>query len=103
MASRDAIDDAVANSQRSETETAMIDKIYQPPEVEGRIYAVWEGAGAFRSGRPLAHDGAVRDVDTGEASLGIRRRFAQRGLRRHHRFQERKGDGMYTGMTEWIN
>ena len=30
----------------------MIDKTYQPNEVEGRIYAEWEQAGAFRAGRP---------------------------------------------------
>ena len=30
----------------------MIDKTYQPSEVEGRIYALWEEAGAFRAGRP---------------------------------------------------
>ncbi len=30
----------------------MIDKTYQPSEVEGRIYAAWEEAGAFRAGRP---------------------------------------------------
>src|SRR5262245_36825303 len=30
----------------------MIDKTYQPSEVEGRIYAEWEHAGAFRAGRP---------------------------------------------------
>ena len=30
----------------------MIDKIYQPSEVEGRIYKTWEEAGAFRAGRP---------------------------------------------------
>ena len=29
----------------------MIDKTYQPSEVEGRIYQVWEEAGAFRAGR----------------------------------------------------
>src|ERR1700749_614703 len=29
----------------------MIDKTYQPSEVEGRIYAAWEDAGAFRAGR----------------------------------------------------
>ena len=29
----------------------MIDKTYQPNEVEGRIYAAWEAAGAFRAGR----------------------------------------------------
>jgi valyl-tRNA synthetase len=30
----------------------MIDKTYQPSDVEGRIYATWEATGAFRSGRP---------------------------------------------------
>jgi valyl-tRNA synthetase len=30
----------------------MIDKTYQPSAVEGRIYASWEEAGAFRCGRP---------------------------------------------------
>src|ERR1041385_3648561 len=30
----------------------MIDKTYTPSEVEGRIYATWEGAQAFRAGRP---------------------------------------------------
>src|SRR6185503_10078674 len=30
----------------------MIDKTYQPSEVESRIYAEWERAGAFRAGRP---------------------------------------------------
>ena len=30
----------------------MIDKTYQPSEVEGRIYRSWEEAGAFRAGRP---------------------------------------------------
>ena len=30
----------------------MIDKTYQPAEVEGRIYQTWEQAGAFRAGRP---------------------------------------------------
>ena len=30
----------------------MIDKTYQPAEVEKRIYALWEEAGAFRAGRP---------------------------------------------------
>ena len=29
-----------------------IDKTYQPAAVEGRIYAAWERAGAFRAGRP---------------------------------------------------
>ncbi len=30
----------------------MIEKTYQPSKVEGRIYAAWEEAGAFLSGRP---------------------------------------------------
>src|SRR4029078_5683914 len=30
----------------------MIEKTYQPSEVEGRIYAAWEQAQAFRAGRP---------------------------------------------------
>src|SRR4029078_1747222 len=30
----------------------MIDKTYQPSEVEGRIYAEWERVGVFRAGRP---------------------------------------------------
>ena len=30
----------------------MIDKTYQPSEVEGRVYRTWEEAGAFRAGRP---------------------------------------------------
>jgi valyl-tRNA synthetase len=34
----------------------MIDKTYQPAEVEGRIYATWEQAGAFASGRPERRD-----------------------------------------------
>src|ERR1700750_417092 len=30
----------------------MIDKNYQPSQVEGRIYQTWEAAGAFCGGRP---------------------------------------------------
>ena len=30
----------------------MIDKTYQPGEIEGRIYDAWEAAGAFQAGRP---------------------------------------------------
>jgi valyl-tRNA synthetase len=30
----------------------MIEKTYQPSAIEGRIYAMWEEAGAFRAGRP---------------------------------------------------
>src|SRR5712691_1804344 len=34
----------------------MIDKTYQPSAVEGRTYALWEEAGAFRAGRPERRD-----------------------------------------------
>ena len=34
----------------------MIEKTYQPAAVEGRIYAGWERAGAFRAGRPERAD-----------------------------------------------
>src|SRR5437667_3009585 len=34
----------------------MIDKTYLPSEVEARIYATWEEAGAFRCGRPERRD-----------------------------------------------
>src|ERR1051326_7897789 len=34
----------------------MIDTKYQPSEIEGRIYAAWEAAGAFRAGRPERRD-----------------------------------------------
>ena len=34
----------------------MIDKTYQPAEVEARIYSAWEEAGAFRAGRPERAD-----------------------------------------------
>src|SRR3979411_506349 len=30
----------------------MIDKTYQPSDVEGRIYSLWEATGAFRAGQP---------------------------------------------------
>src|SRR5262249_12220567 len=33
-----------------------MEKTYQPAEVEGRIYAAWEAAGAFRAGRPERRD-----------------------------------------------
>ena len=35
----------------------MIEKTYQPSEIEGRIYAAWEAAQAFRAGRPDRRDG----------------------------------------------
>src|SRR6202045_1527135 len=36
--------------------TPMIDKIFQPSEVEARIYAAWEAADAFKAGRPERRD-----------------------------------------------
>jgi valyl-tRNA synthetase len=36
----------------------MIDKTYQPAEMEGRIYQLWEAAQAFRAGRPERRDSA---------------------------------------------
>ena len=42
----------VPRHQIQSTMQTMIDKTYQPTEVEGRIYAEWEQAGAFRAGRP---------------------------------------------------
>jgi valyl-tRNA synthetase len=38
------------------TKHPMIDKTYQPSQVEGRIYAGWEAAGAFHCGRPERRD-----------------------------------------------
>ena len=35
-----------------------IEKTYQPAEVEGRIYQLWEAAQAFRAGRPERRDAA---------------------------------------------
>jgi valyl-tRNA synthetase len=43
-------------TQAQKIDTEMIDKTYQPSEVEGRIYAAWEKAGAFRAGRPERRD-----------------------------------------------
>src|ERR1035437_4372364 len=42
----------LSSARRGSSETTMIDKTYQPSEVEGRIYRTWEAAGAFRAGRP---------------------------------------------------
>src|SRR6202140_946090 len=56
MAPVGAIRSASADWQRSKTETAMIDKTYQPSKVQGRIYAAWEEAGAFHCGRPERRD-----------------------------------------------
>jgi valyl-tRNA synthetase len=39
-------------SNPREGKTTMIESRYQPTEVEPRIYAAWEAAGAFRAGRP---------------------------------------------------
>src|ERR1700726_3849657 len=43
---------AEPDSQAIRSRTTMIDKTYQPSQVEGRVYAAWEQAGAFRAGRP---------------------------------------------------
>jgi valyl-tRNA synthetase len=37
-------------------ERSMIEKTYNASELEGRIYASWEAAGAFRAGRPERRD-----------------------------------------------
>src|ERR1039458_6763839 len=42
----------LSSARRGSSQTTMIDKTYQPAEVEGRIYETWEKAGAFRAGRP---------------------------------------------------
>src|SRR5665213_2541987 len=42
----------VIKNQTSQNKATMIDKTYQPSEVEGRIYKAWEEAGAFKAGRP---------------------------------------------------
>src|SRR6478609_4112733 len=44
--------DGLSTARTTSSKTAMIDKTYQPSEVEGRIYRAWEEAGAFRAGRP---------------------------------------------------
>ena len=38
--------------QAGKTKFAMIEKTYQPSDVEGRISQAWEQAGAFKAGRP---------------------------------------------------
>src|SRR5262245_11822308 len=45
-------DSVLTPNARRQRNSAMIDKTYQPNEVEGRIAAAWEQAGAFRAGRP---------------------------------------------------
>jgi valyl-tRNA synthetase len=40
----------------------MIDKTYQPSEVEGRIYRTWEAAGAFKAGRPERADAQAYSI-----------------------------------------
>ena len=40
----------------------MIDKTYQPSEVEGRIYRTWEEAGAFRAGRAERADAEAYSI-----------------------------------------
>ena len=48
----DSIKSGGLSVARIRASNAMIDKTYLPSEVEGRIYAAWEDAGAFRAGRP---------------------------------------------------
>src|SRR5258708_7137594 len=64
MASVGALDHGGANAQRSEV--TMIDKTYQPTEVEGRVYATWEAARARP--RKIPRQG-----------MGV-----EGGIRRHH-------------------
>src|SRR6266699_747206 len=40
----------------------MIEKTYNASELEGRIYASWEAAGAFRAGRPERRDAAPYSI-----------------------------------------
>ena len=40
----------------------MIDKTYQPADVEGRIYRTWEQAGAFKAGRPERADAPTYSI-----------------------------------------
>ncbi len=42
----------LSTPRSTKSEMTMIDNRYQPAAVEGRIYAAWEEAGAFRAGRP---------------------------------------------------
>jgi len=42
----------LSSASKPTSKTTMIDKIYQPSEVEGRIYRTWEEAGAFKADRP---------------------------------------------------
>jgi valyl-tRNA synthetase len=44
--------DGLSTARTISSKTAMIDKTYQPSEVEGRIYRTWEQAAAFRAGQP---------------------------------------------------
>ena len=44
--------DGLSTAPTISSKTAMIDKTYQPSEVEGRVYRTWEQAGAFRAGQP---------------------------------------------------
>jgi valyl-tRNA synthetase len=45
-------DGGLSSAPKRISKTTMIDKTYQPSEVEGRIYRTWEVAGAFKAGRP---------------------------------------------------
>ncbi len=49
--------------------------------------------GAFRLGRPMLHDRAVREVDEAHVRRGSGRRCGQRGARRNHGIQQRQRHG----------
>jgi valyl-tRNA synthetase len=38
----------------------MIEKNYQPADIESRMSAIWEESGAFRAGRPERRDAPSR-------------------------------------------
>jgi valyl-tRNA synthetase len=74
----------------------MIDKTYQPAEVESRIYAAWEAAGAFRSGQPDRQDAKPYSIVipppnvTGSLHMGhALNNTLQDVLARFHRMQGR--------------
>ena len=48
----------LSTAQATRSETTMIDKTYQPAEVEGRIYAAWEAGGRVPRRPARAREGA---------------------------------------------
>jgi Valyl-tRNA synthetase len=65
----------------------MIDKTYQPNEVEGRIYAAWEDAQAFRAGRPERAGHALQHRDPAAERDGL----AAHGARAQQHFAGHPG------------